>query len=90
MKLPAFSLSAIAIFLAHFSVFVIWFVFPFYIADILKQGPLILGLMLATMALFNTCLSGLGGWLCDRFGSLDVGALGLVTLGAGLFLMGVT
>ena len=89
VKLPAFSLSAIAMFLAHFSVFVIWFVFPFYIADILKQGPLILGLMLATMALFNTCLSGLGGWLCDRFGSLDVGALGLVTLGAGLFLMGL-
>ena len=89
LKLPAFSLSTMAMFLAHFSVFVIWFVFPFYMADILKQGPLILGLMLATMALFNTCLSGLGGWLCDKFGSLDVGALGLVILGSGLFLMGL-
>ena len=89
LKLPAFSLSTMAMFLAHFSVFVIWFVFPFYMADILKQGPLILGLMLATMALFNTCLSGVGGWLCDKFGSLDVGALGLVILGSGLFLMGL-
>ena len=89
LKLPAFSLSTMAMFLAHFSVFVIWFVFPFYMADILKQGPLILGLMLATMALFNTCLSGLGGWLCDKFGSLDVGSLGLVILGSGLFLMGL-
>ena len=89
VKLPAFALSTIAMFLAHFSVFVIWFVFPFYMADILKQGPLVLGLMLGTMALFNTCLSSLGGWLCDKFGSLDVGSLGLVILGAGLFLMGL-
>ena len=89
VKLPAFSISITAMFLAHFSVFVIWFVFPFYIADILRQGPLVLGLMLATMALFNTCLSAVGGWLCDRFGHLDVGVLGLVTLGTGLFLMGL-
>ena len=89
VKLPAFSISILSMFLAHFSVFVIWFVFPFYMTDTLNQGALILGLMLATMALFNTCLSGIGGWLCDKFGSIDVGFLGLVTMGSGLFLMGL-
>ena len=88
LRLRGFTISCLSMFLAHFGVFVIWFIFPFYVADTLVRGPLTLGLMLATMALLNTGFSGAGGWLCDKAGTLPVGFAGLLVLASGMLYMG--
>ncbi|MDA1129036.1 MAG: MFS transporter [Chloroflexi bacterium] len=88
LRTRGFTISCLSMFLAHFGVFVIWFIFPFYMADSLARGPLTLGLMLATMAFFNTGFSGVGGWLCDRAGTLPVGSVGLLLMAVGMFYMG--
>ena len=88
LRIRGFTVSNLSMFLAHFSVFVIWFIFPFYMADSLGRGALTLGLMLATMAFFNIGFSGAGGWLCDRFGTLPVGFAGLLILASGMLSMG--
>ena len=88
LRLRGFMLSSLSMFLAHFGVFVIWFIFPFYVADSLGRGPLTLGLVLATMAFLNTGFSGAGGWLCDRAGTLPVGCAGLLVMASGLLYMG--
>ncbi|MEK7814348.1 MAG: MFS transporter [Chloroflexota bacterium] len=87
LRIRGFVTSWSSTFLAHLGVFVIWFIFPFYIADSLGRGPLTLGLMLATMASFNIGFSAVGGWLCDRVGPLPVGGSGLAILAAGLLAM---
>ena len=88
LRMRGFTISCLSMFLAHFGVFVIWFIFPFYVADSLVRGPLTLGLMLATMAFFNTGFSGAGGWLCDKAGTLPVGSAGLLVLASGMLYMG--
>lgn len=87
LRLRGFTISSLSMFLAHFGVFVIWFIFPFYVADSLERGALTLGLMLATMAFFNTGFSGAGGWLCDRVGTLPVGFAGLLVMASGMLYM---
>jgi MFS family permease len=89
LRVRGFLAAGLSMFLAHLGVFVIWFIFPFYIADSLGRGALSLGVMLAAMALLNTGFSGVGGWLCDRAGTLPVGLAGLVILAGGLFFMGL-
>ena len=84
LKNRGFSVSFTSMFLAHFGVFVVWFVFPFYIDIGLGKGSGSLGVMLAAMALFYTGLSWIGGWVCDRLGTGLVGLLGLTVLAAGL------
>ena len=87
LRVRGFAVSSISVFLAHFGVFVIWFIFPFYIADSLDRGPVILGTMLATMAFLNSGFSGAGGWLTDRVGTLPVGLGGMLVMVAGLSYM---
>ena len=87
LRLRGFTVSCLSMFLAHFGVFVIWFIFPFYVADNLERGAFTLGLMLATMAFFNTGFSGVGGWLCDRAGTLPVGFAGLLVMASGMVYM---
>ncbi|PKB71306.1 MAG: hypothetical protein BZY87_06295 [SAR202 cluster bacterium Io17-Chloro-G6] len=88
LRIRGFSVSSLSMFLANLGVFVIWFIFPFYMADSLARGTLALGLMLATLAFLNTASSGAGGWLCDRFGNLPVGFGGLLVMAFGLLYMG--
>ena len=88
LRLRGFNVSSLSMFLANLGVFVIWFIFPFYVADSLGGGALALGLMLATLAFLNSISSGAGGWLCDRFGSLPVGFVGLLVMAAGLLYLG--
>ena len=73
----------------YLSAFVIWFVFPFYVADTLGRGPEALGAMLATASLCGVGMSLLGGWLSDRVGTQMVGSLGLLIIAAGLAMMGL-
>ncbi len=87
LKSQFFSGALTSMFLAHMGVFVIWFVFPFYIADILERGALFLGVMLATMASVNTCSSLIAGYFIDKVGHKAIGVIGLSSLGTGLFSM---
>ena len=80
--------AGVSVFLVHLGVFVIWFIFPFYVSDGLGRGPFTLGVMLAVMAAFNATFSGIGGWLCDRAGTMPVGLVGLIVLGGGLVYVG--
>ena len=84
LKNRGFTVSCTSMFLVHFGVFVVWFVFPFYIDVGLGKGSGSLGATLAAMALFYTGLSGVGGWVCDRLGTGVVGLLGMAVLAAGL------
>lgn len=72
----------------YLSAFVIWFVFPFYVADALGRGPEVLGAMLATASMCGVGMSLLGGWLSDRIGTRVVGAAGMLAIAAGLATMG--
>ena len=88
LRVNGFVIAASTIFLGHFGVFVIWFIFPFYVEDTLGRGPFSLGVMLAAMSLANAGFAGVGGWLCDRAGTRAVGTAGLTVLGGGLLYMG--
>ena len=88
LRVRGFAISALCMFLAHLGVFVIWFIFPFYIADSLGRGPFTLGAMLAVMAFLNMGFSGVGGWLSDHIGTFFVGVAGLAVMALGLLYMG--
>ena len=71
-------------YLAFFGAFVVWFIFPFYVADTLDRGPVVLGGLLAASSLLSTVFSLLGGWLTDRIGTQPVGVAGMLVMAAGL------
>ncbi len=87
LRVNGFIASTVSMFLVHFGVFGIWFIFPFYVVDSLGQGPVVLGALLATMAFLYSGFSGAGGWLNDRIGSTPVGVGGLMVMVAGLAYM---
>ena len=86
-RLSGFQTAAAAMFLGHFSQFVLWFIFPFYVTDALHRSPVTLGILFAIMSSSNILSSPVGGWLCDRWGIRQVGALGLAMTAAGLLVM---
>ena len=79
-----FAISGIGMYLAFFGAFVVWFIFPFYVADTLGRGPVVLGGLLAASSLLATAFSLLGGWLTDRIGTQPIGVAGMVVMAAGL------
>lgn len=83
-----FAVSSSTMFLAHFCSFVIWFIFPFYVADILERGPATVGVLLGLNALMISGFSLAGGWLSDRTGTTPVGVAGMLLIAAGLAYMG--
>ncbi len=86
-RLSGFQTATSAMFLGHFSQFVIWFIFPFYITDSLDRSPVVLGILFAIMSTCNILSSPVGGWLCDRWGVRPVGAVGLSLTATGLLVM---
>ena len=86
-RLGGFQTATGAMFLGHFSQFVIWFIFPFYVTDSLDRSPVVLGLLFAIMSTCNILSSPVGGWLCDRWGVRQVGAVGLALTATGLLVM---
>lgn len=86
-RLSGFQTATGAMFLGHFSQFVIWFIFPFYITDSLDRSPVVLGVLFAIMSTCNIVSSPAGGWLCDRWGVRPVGAVGLGFTATGLLVM---
>ena len=85
---PGVVMSCLSMFTAHLGVFVIWFIFPFYVGDIIRGQATVLGSLFAVMAALNTGASGVGGWLCDKIGTLKVGLAGLAALLAGMAWIG--
>ena len=88
LRVRGFIVSTTSMFFANLGVFVIWFIFPFYVADSLGGGALTLGFMLATLAFFNIVSSAVGGVVCDRYSYLPVGVGGLMVMAAGLLYLG--
>ena len=84
LRNPGFVISGIGMYLAFFGAFVVWFIFPFYMADTLGRGPVVLGGLLAASSLLATVFSLLGGWLTDRIGTQPIGVAGMVVMAAGL------
>ena len=69
------------------SAFVIWFIFPFYVAESLGRGSEVLGAMLAVSSVCGVAMSLFGGWISDRIGTQVVGAVGMLAIAAGLAMM---
>ena len=86
-RLSGFQTATGAMLLGHFSQFVIWFIFPFYITDSLGRSPVTLGILFAIMSACNILSSPVGGWLCDRWGVRPVGTVGLGLTATGLVVM---
>ena len=84
LQIRAFVAPCIAVLLGWTGVFVIWFIFPFYISDILERGAPTLGAMLATLAAGMSSAALLGGWLADRTHPRHVAGVGLAVLACGL------
>jgi EmrB/QacA subfamily drug resistance transporter len=47
--------------------FVIFFIFPFFVADVLDRGAATLGFMLGVQGICGAGSAPVGGWLADRF-----------------------
>lgn len=68
--------------------FVMWFLFPFYVADVMGRSGFTLGVLLALMAGMNFAGSALGGWLADRVGDRRIVFAGTALVATGLVLAG--
>ncbi len=68
--------------------FVMWFLFPFYVSDVMGRSGFTLGALLALMAAMNFAGSGMAGWLADRLGDRKVTFAGTVITAIGLALVG--
>lgn len=89
LRNPGVVFSGLGMYLAFFGAFVVWFIFPFYVADTLGRGPAVLGSLLAVSSLLATVFSLFGGWLTDRTGTQPVGVAGMLLMAAGLAWMGL-
>ena len=68
--------------------FVMWFLFPFYVADVMGRSGLTLGALLALMAGMNFIGSGIAGWLADRAGDRPITFIGTILTAIGLTMAG--
>ena len=68
MKFPGFKSGAGSNFLITVASFVMWFLFPFYVTDVMGRSVLTLGALLALMAIMNLIGAGVAGYLADRIG----------------------
>ena len=84
LRSPWFIAPFVATFLAWTGVFVLFFIFPFYITDVLGRGVSVVGVMLGTMAAAMFGSSLLGGWLSDRVQPGVVAVVGVAVLAAAL------
>jgi MFS family permease len=88
-RVPELRAGGVSNLLATVASFSMWFLFPFYVADVLGRGPMLLGVLLAAMSAAGFAGSAAGGWLADRLGDrwatfagAAFTAVGLVCVGA--------
>lgn len=75
-------------FLGHTSIFIIWFLFPFFMAERLALPAALMGVMLIITPLVSTFVSPISGWASDRVGTRWPVTGGLVLMAAGVWLVG--
>ena len=85
-----FKLGASSNLLLTLASFVMWFLFPFYVVDVMGRSGFVLGVLLALMAAANFAGSAISGWLADRIGDRQITFAGAVVTGCGLLLAGTT
>ncbi len=83
-KTPGFTVGGISNLLVFVAAFLTWFLFPFFITDVLGRGTMVVGSMLAVVAGASTAGSVAGGWLADRIGDRMVTAAGAGVTAIGL------
>lgn len=81
---PGFAVGGISNVLLFVASFLTWFLFPFFITDVLGRGALAVGAMLAVVAGASTASSIVGGWLADRIGDRVITATGAAVTAVGL------
>jgi len=86
-RLRPYAALASATFLGFLGVFVIWFIFPFYVAGPLGLGAKALGVFLAVLAGLQSAASLVGGRLADRVGPCYVASGGLALTALGVLWM---
>jgi MFS family permease len=84
-----FKSGALSNLLLTVAAFVMWFLFPFYVADVMGRSGLTLGALLALMAGMNFAGSALAGWFTDRVGDRPVTLVGTAITALGLLLAGI-
>ena len=75
-------------FLITVASFVMWFLFPFYVTDVMGKGGLTLGALLALMAGMSFVGSAVAGYLADRVGDRLITVIGAMLTAIGLVLTG--
>ena len=85
---PEFKTGAGSNFLITVASFVMWFLFPFYVTDVMGKGGLTLGALLALMAGMNFVGSAVAGYLADRVGDRLITFIGAMLTAIGLALAG--
>ena len=88
LRVPGFVIPSAASFTAQLGVFVIWFIFPFYIGDVIGRDAVSMGTLFAVMAVLQMASSSGGGWLCDRVGPIWVGTTGVTVITLGMVYLG--
>ena len=87
LRLPAFMAACSSTLFVHLGAFVIWYVFPFYVAEALGRGPLFLGFMLGAMAAAVALAGPVAGWASDRVHPKYVALAGIAAVSLGLLWM---
>ena len=97
--LRVFSAAFLTLALSWIGVFTIWFILPFFVADVLGHGASALGLLLGLLGLCTAIAAPLGGWAADRLRpewlvtaagtAVAAALLWISTLGAGASLVAV-
>ncbi len=95
LRIPEFRAGAISNLLVTIASFVMWFLFPFYVVDVLHGGGVALGALLSIMASAGFAGSVVGGWFADRIGDrittisgsfiMAFGLIWVANLGSGAF-----
>lgn len=88
LRVAQFRVGVLSNYVVTSGTFVMWFLFPFFVPDVLGRSTLVLGALLATMAAATLVGSGVGGWLADRFGDRRTTFAGAAISAAGLWMVG--
>ena len=88
LRVRNFLAACLSMFFVHLGGFVIWFIFPFYVAEGLGRGPLSLGILMAIMAAAMSMAAPIAGWLSERAQPRYVALTGALMVALGLVWMG--
>ena len=88
LRVRNFLAACLSMFFVHLGGFVIWFIFPFYVAEGLGRGPLSLGILMAIMAAAMSLAAPIAGLLSERAQPKYVALAGALMVALGLLWMG--